>query len=48
MKYLLEADFLSDFSEASSADHHAVFSDKTLSSTADSALTGALAVVSWM
>jgi len=46
LKYLLEADEEGEFSEASSADNHIVFSDDTLSGVANSASSGVFTVVS--
>jgi len=46
LRYLLEADEEGEFSEASSADDHIVFSDDTLSGVANSASSGVFTVVS--
>jgi len=44
--HFLEANEEGEFSEASSADDHIVFSDDTLSGVADSASSGVFTVVS--
>jgi len=44
--YHFETDQMAEFSEASSADVHVIFTDETLSSEADSASSRVFAVVS--
>lgn len=48
ISYLVESDQVTEFSEASSADHHLVFTDDALSGETDSAASRVLTVVSRM
>lgn len=46
--YLVESDQVTEFSEASSAHHHLVFTDDTLSGETDSAASRVFTIVSGM